>query len=335
MYLAKYGVAFKVRIPIVKRGVVDFSQSTDWTPAAADGQISKDGGAFANMTNTVAASQQMASARGAGTWEVSLTATEMQAAEIVVFIVDAATKVIEDQAIVIQTYGNASAAMPIDLSTTIPVQVFDETLTAATHDVANSAGRALRGNLNSDIGTAQAGAAGTITLRAGASAVDSFYLGQRVRILEGIGVGQERLITAYVGATKVATVANNWATNPDNTSVYTVLPARGFTPIGGFADGAITAAAIATDAIGSDELAATATSEIATAVLDAAIVEPSGPLTWPGSIREIVGFLGAMWRNKRTQTSTTESVRDDADAVTLWTKSKSDDGTTFTTGEAT
>lgn len=70
-------------------------------------------------------------------------------------------------------------------------------------------------------GTAQAGAGTEITLEAGASAVDNFYTGHKVIILSGTGAGQERLITGYVGATKVATVAT-WGTNPDNTSVYKV-----------------------------------------------------------------------------------------------------------------
>jgi hypothetical protein len=74
-------------------------------------------------------------------------------------------------------------------------------------------------------GTAQAGAAGTITLDAGASATNDLYKGQWVVITSGTGAGQSRLITAYVGSTKVATVHRNWATNPDNTSVFYLLSA--------------------------------------------------------------------------------------------------------------
>lgn len=73
-----------------------------------------------------------------------------------------------------------------------------------------------------DSGVAQAGAASTITLRSGASAVDSFYNGLEVEIVRGTGIGQTRTITAYVGSTKVATVDVAWGTNPDSTSVYKV-----------------------------------------------------------------------------------------------------------------
>lgn len=80
-------------------------------------------------------------------------------------------------------------------------------------------------------GTAQAGAAGSITLRAGASAADGYYydasssgLGRgTVAITAGTGSGQTRTITGYTGATKVLAVTPNWTVNPDNTSVYEVI----------------------------------------------------------------------------------------------------------------
>jgi len=56
-------------------------------------------------------------------------------------------------------------------------------------------------------GTAQAGASGSITLAAGASAVNDAYTGMVVSITSGTGNGHVGLITQYVGSTKVATVA--------------------------------------------------------------------------------------------------------------------------------
>jgi hypothetical protein len=72
-------------------------------------------------------------------------------------------------------------------------------------------------------GTAQAGAATTITLDASASAVDDFYKNTMIYLVSGTGSPQARFISGYVGSTKVATVPT-WATNPDNTSVFTILP---------------------------------------------------------------------------------------------------------------
>jgi hypothetical protein len=73
--------------------------------------------------------------------------------------------------------------------------------------------------------TAQAGAAGTITLDTGASAVDDFYNSQLIVITSGTGLHQARQITDYVGSTKVATITPNWATNPASDSVFVILPA--------------------------------------------------------------------------------------------------------------
>lgn len=72
--------------------------------------------------------------------------------------------------------------------------------------------------------TAQAGGALSITLDASASAVNDFYARQVIAIVGGTGAGQTNVIASYVGATKAATVEHAWATNPDNTSVFAILP---------------------------------------------------------------------------------------------------------------
>ena len=73
-------------------------------------------------------------------------------------------------------------------------------------------------------GTAQAGGASTITLDAGASAVDNFYNTEVIFILSGTGAGQSRKINSYVGTTKVATLTSAWATAPDATSIFIIFP---------------------------------------------------------------------------------------------------------------
>lgn len=74
---------------------------------------------------------------------------------------------------------------------------------------------------------AQAGGASTITLASTADATDSYYIGQQIQILSGTGIRQVRTVIAYVGSTKVATVDRAWATNPDSTSYYAILPVSG------------------------------------------------------------------------------------------------------------
>lgn len=70
-------------------------------------------------------------------------------------------------------------------------------------------------------GMAQAGSATTITLSSDASAVDDAYTGMEVYIYSGVGAGQRRVVTDYVGSTRVATVAA-WAVNPTSASAYQV-----------------------------------------------------------------------------------------------------------------
>ena len=68
---------------------------------------------------------------------------------------------------------------------------------------------------------AVAGAATNITLAATASPIDGAYNGMECYIKQNTGTGQRKVITAYVGATRVATVAA-WAVVPDSTSVYEI-----------------------------------------------------------------------------------------------------------------
>ncbi len=154
--------------------------------------------------------------------------------------------------------------------------------------------------------TAQAGAAGTITLASGASAKDDFYNGLFVLITNNSPAGaqyQLRRIIDYVGSTKVATIDSNWGTNPSNASTYDILVPEGYdtkawagvkvsdpTTAGRpdvgvvamasaviaaatFAAGAIDAAAIATDALGALELSAGAVTEIVDAIVNTALTE--------------------------------------------------------------
>lgn len=132
--LFKYGVAATIYFPLIKAGSNNFAVSGDYTHASGDVKITKDGGAAATATNAPSA---ITMGNGA-IWKLDLTATEMQAGQIVVTIIDATTKAIEDQAILIQTYGNASALHAFDLDTaTQAVTVSDKTgfaLTSTEHN---------------------------------------------------------------------------------------------------------------------------------------------------------------------------------------------------------
>jgi len=109
----------------------------------------------------------------------------------------------------------------------VQFDVWEEILTAGTHDVATSAGRRLREIGTSVIreNTAQGPGTGNnqIQLDAGASAVNGQYDPSLVVLTGGTGAGQSRMVLEYAGATKTATVDRNWRTNPDATTVFQVL----------------------------------------------------------------------------------------------------------------
>lgn len=155
-------------------------------------------------------------------------------------------------------------------------------------------------------GTAQAGAATTITLDASASAVDNFYNNDLVFLTGGTGAGQARFISGYVGTTKVATVGT-WATNPDNTSTFAVLP--------------------------SDATQAPSAATIATAVWATSCTEPTAVVAASPTVLAAISWLNTLSRNKVTQTATAQVLKADDGSTTIATSTVSDDGTTATRGE--
>jgi len=109
--LAKYGTQTTFNFPMIIRGAVDLAGAADWTPDPADTRISKNGAATVSSTNLPACI-----AAPDVHWTLTLVAAELTAAEVIVQIVDGAPKAVEDQFILIYTYGNAAAKITQDLS---------------------------------------------------------------------------------------------------------------------------------------------------------------------------------------------------------------------------
>lgn len=292
MFLSKYGVARHIYIPIIKRAVVDFAVSADWTPVAGDVKISKAGAAAADVTNLPTAITM----GGTAMWDFSLTATEMQAAQIMVSVADAATKAVEDQFFIIETYGNASAQHAVDLSDSVRAG-----LTALPNAAAEAAGGLytrgtgagqIRQDANGRIdANAKAWIDGTIP------AVNVTGV-PKVDVVDLLGSAPNALVSGRIDASVGAMAANvitATAINADaindskvaaDVTIASVTGAVGSVTgnVGGnvtgsvgsvasggivaasFGAGAINAAAIAADAIGASELAADAVAEIAAAV---------------------------------------------------------------------
>jgi hypothetical protein len=151
-FLRKYNTATAagthIRMPVIKAGAQDYALSADWTPAAGDVKLSKDSGAEANITTLPAFTN--------GAWEFQLTGAELTCKTLIIKVVDAATKAVEDQFVIVETFGNASAMYPVDYSDAVRFG-----LTALPNVASGSAGSLV----TSGTGTSQLStSAGLVTL---------------------------------------------------------------------------------------------------------------------------------------------------------------------------
>lgn len=82
------------------------------------------------------------------------------------------------------------------------------------------------------------------------------------------------------------------------------------------------------------EVSSTSRAAVADAILDEAFTEPTTVFSWgEATLRTVIAWLGALSRNKMTQTVTTSSLRNDGDSSDIAASTVEDDGTTFTRGE--
>ena len=240
--LRKHNASTTIYFPMIKAGVQDFAVGGDWTPVAADTKFSIDGGVFANTGSTP-------THEGQGIWSLALTAAECNGAIIAIAVVDATTKAVEDQAILIATYGNASAEIRMDFNDAVRAG-----LTSLPNVVAGASG---------GLPTIDAG----LRVKADverwlASTPDSLSSGK---------------LPADVKLWLTGTV-NALVTGRIDTSVG-VMAANVLTA-SAIAANAITAAKIATDALGSAQIALSAAQKIADTTLnrDMDQVEGSAPV---------------------------------------------------------
>jgi hypothetical protein len=136
--------------------------------------------------------------------------------------------------LVLGTFRIVAAEVTAGVSTVHVESLADGSIDAATFT-------ADTGFITVRTGTAQAGAATTITLDAGASAVDDFYNGDLIVLTGGAGAGQSEFVDSYVGATNVATMRGSWVVNPDNTTTWIIQP---FGSLGAGGGGGLDAAGV-------------------------------------------------------------------------------------------
>lgn len=137
VHLRKYGVETTIDFELFEVDGVDFR--VDAVHGSGDSVIMKDEGTEANTTNGF-------TDEGTG-YSLVLTATEMQAARVVVYLVDqTATKVWLDKSIVIETYGHASAMHAMD---------FDDAVRGGLTALPNAAAEAAGGLYTRGTGAGQ------------------------------------------------------------------------------------------------------------------------------------------------------------------------------------
>lgn len=191
IYQRKYGTATTVNFSLWKLDATGLK--VDAADGGTDCSIIKDEGSQSTCTNDF-------SDEGSS-YSLALTATEMQAARVVLHIVDQSDpQVFLDKVILLETYGDTTSAQ-------YP---------------------------NGTYATAQAATSTSLQLAAAeAYANDELNDNTAIHIVSAsTGAGQIRCITDYVGSTDTATVAT-WTTTPTGTIIYELLPAPGCTSGGG------------------------------------------------------------------------------------------------------
>ena len=276
---------------------------TDASPfASGDVKISKDGGALANTTNLptqITASLPV--------YELQLEATEMQADDIVISIVDQDGPAFRDVIILIETeilLGNfdidAASGSKADTS------AFKVSGYGAGHGIeaiAGATGQDINGILGEMILRAgTSGSAGSPTgsefeLDSSANSTNDYYNGSIVMLISGTGAGQSRVITDYNGTSKIATLDTAWVTGPSyGTTRYMIVT--------GARPWSISAAA-----------------------------ELSGIPTETSSYGDKLSFVFQRFAFKVDQTATVQTWYQSDSSTTLGTRSVADDGTTQTLGK--
>lgn len=112
VFRRKYSVqltgALLIRIPMTKAGSTDFATGSDWTPATGDVKVCLDNGTITNIATLPSYDN--------GAWEFTLAGGELTCKQVVVTIVDSATKAVDDNCFIVETYGHASAMWTVDLT---------------------------------------------------------------------------------------------------------------------------------------------------------------------------------------------------------------------------
>lgn len=176
-------------------------------------------------------------------------------------------------------------------------------------------------------------------------ASDDHFNGSILTFTTGALTGQSRTITDYDAAgggqgNQQIDVAEAWTEAPGNNDDFVIVPGpmaggslavieRLFLTILNASTGQLDAGSLTAGTIDANALASDAVAEI----WAQAMTETTGAPAVTASVLEAIKWMFALSRNKITQTSSTSTLRNDADAGDLSTSAVSDDATTAIRGE--
>ncbi len=299
-FTGKYGVAktfqFSVETPSTTNSDTYLSAAVPWI--AGDVLVDKDGGGLVNIASLPT---RIGSTK---VYQLSLSASEMQAKQVTVLLTDVSGGPLWRDCLIIVTTIRELGMIDVDNTQNSGNKAGFSVIGVGTSPGILATGGAtssgdITGVLTSMIirkSTATAGGASTVTLDANASATDNWYNNCIAMIVSGTGAGQFRIITGYVGSTKVATVHSSWNTNPAASSVIVILPSDDVWNIPS-----------------SGELGSLPTST--------------------SKFSQFIQFLFQRFAYNRTQTSTTQTVFKADSSTSLASGTVSDNGTTQTSGK--
>lgn len=230
------------------------------------------------------------------------------------------------------TNANPSAA-------TIADAVWDEAMSG--HVTLGTYGQALRGmGLSGEVNDASATTT-DFDVDGFTEATDNHFNGSVMVFTSGALLGQARVITDYTGSGQNCVFGEAWTDSPADNDDFVIMPlgtflggtmaqvARLFVTILNQSTGQLDAGSLTAGTIDAGALAADAVDEI----WDEAMTESAGVPAVTASFRDAFRWIFALSRNKITQTSSTQTLRNDADSGNIATAAVSDDGTTATRAE--
>jgi hypothetical protein len=142
--------------------------------------------------------------------------------------------------------------------------IWDEPLTGATHNVANSSGKRLRQTTafqQIDSTVIDASATTTTFVTGLTSSVDNFYNDSMLVFTDGALAGQVRAIYDYIGATKTIILEEALTSAPVNGVAFAVVSLH-IHPVSQIQSGLATAAALATESTKISRIEAVATGTV-------------------------------------------------------------------------